>query len=181
MAKNKTFIIFITLVIAAVVFGIISIMTAPKKIVPLKEEEIVKKRIFKPAPDFALMDINGAEKRLSDFKNKVVILDFFATWCSPCRDEIPHFIDLYTRYRDRGLEIVGVALDWNAMRIVPVFSEDNGINYTVLIGNEEVSDLYGGIAALPTTFILDRDGNIVKRYVGYRDKEVFEKDIEELL
>jgi len=153
----------------------------PVKEIPKEEISIVKKSKFKPAPEFALMDINGNERKLSDYKDKVVILDFFATWCPPCRDEIPHFIDLYTKYKDQGLEIIGVALDWNGKRVVPAFSEENGINYTVLLGDKKVPDLYGGIDAIPTTFILDKEGNIRKKYIGYKEKEVFEKHIKELL
>lgn len=135
----------------------------------------------KIAPEFSLKDVNGAVRKLSDFKNKVVIIDFWATWCPPCRQEIPHFIDLYDRYKNQGLEIIGVAMDSNPGRVLSAFIEENSINYTVLIGNGEVYDLYGGIAAIPTTFIIDKDGKIRKRYIGYNEKEIFEKDIKELL
>jgi thiol-disulfide isomerase/thioredoxin len=135
----------------------------------------------KKAAEFTLNDIKGVKKSLSDFKGKVVILDFWATWCPPCRQEIPHFISLYDEYKGKGLEIIGIALDRGGANVVTAFSEQNKINYTVLLGNEEVSDLYGGIAAIPTTFILDKEGTIRKKYIGYNEKEVFEKDIKELL
>jgi cytochrome c biogenesis protein CcmG/thiol:disulfide interchange protein DsbE len=135
----------------------------------------------KKAAEFTLTDINGARKSLSDFKGKVIILDFWATWCPPCRQEIPHFISLYDQYKGQGLEIIGIALDNGGAGVVSAFSGRNKINYTVLLGNDEVSDLYGGIAAIPTTFILDKDGNIRKKYIGYNEKEVFERDIKELL
>lgn len=135
----------------------------------------------KKAAEFTLTDINGARKSLSDFKGKVIILDFWATWCPPCRQEIPHFISLYDQYKAQGLEIIGIALDNGGAEVVSAFSGRNKINYTVLLGNDEVSDLYGGIAAIPTTFILDKDGNIRKKYIGYNEKEVFERDIKELL
>jgi peroxiredoxin len=135
----------------------------------------------KKAPGFSLKDINGLERKLSDFKGRVLIIDFWATWCPPCRQEIPHFIGLYDQYKSRGLEIIGIALDQNGEKTVKEFTAKNKINYTVLLGNEEVSDLYGGIAAIPTTFIVDKDGNIRKKYIGYNEKEVFERDIKELL
>lgn len=137
--------------------------------------------VYRPAPDFSLLDINGNEITLSNFKGNVVILDFWATWCPPCKAEIPHFIELQNEYRDEGLKIIGVSLDWNAERILGSFAEENGINYTLLIGNDDVTDLYGGIMSIPTTFVIDRDGGIRKRYIGYKEKEVFEKDVKELL
>ena len=136
---------------------------------------------FKEAPDFTLADINGNKKMLSDYKGRVVILDFWATWCPPCRAEVPHFIALYNEYREKGLEIIGVTLDHNAEEVARSFAEENGINYTVLLGDRQVSDLYGGIMSIPTTFVIDKDGLIRKKYLGYQDKEVFEKDIKELL
>lgn len=135
---------------------------------------------LKPAPEFALLDTNGMEQKLSDFKGKVIILDFWATWCPPCREEIPHFIDIYDRYKDRGLEVIGIALDEDKEK-VKSFVKDKGINYPVLLGNGQVTDLYGGIDGIPTTFVLDRDGNIRKKYIGYREREVFESDVQELL
>lgn len=136
---------------------------------------------LKKAPDFTLLDINGNERRLSDYKGKVIILDFWATWCPPCKAEVPHFIELHNAYKDRGLEIIGVTLDHNAEKVAQSFAEENGINYVVLLGNRSVTDLYGGIMSIPTTFVIDRDGLIKKRYLGYQDKEVFERDIKELL
>ena len=137
--------------------------------------------VFTPAPDFTLNDAYGNEVRLSDFKDKVVILDFWATWCPPCKAEIPHFIELQDEYKDQGLEIIGISLDWNGHRIVAPFAEENGINYTLLLGNEEITDSYGGIMSIPTTFVIDRESRIRNRYIGYRDKEVFEGIIKELL
>jgi peroxiredoxin len=137
--------------------------------------------IGEKAPEFSLKDVNGQERKLSDFKNKVVIIDFWATWCPPCRKEIPHFISLYDQYKRQGLEIIGVAMDQNPEKVLPEFIRKNNVNYTILFGNEKVYDSYGGIQAIPTTFILDKEGNIRKRYIGYNEKEVFEKEIKELL
>ncbi len=141
----------------------------------------IKKEVIELAPDFTLKDLSGRNISLSNFEGKVIILDFWASWCPPCREEIPHFIELYNQYKEKGLEIVGVALDAKGIDVVQPFSEGMGINYTVLIGNRAVTDLYGGIFSIPTTYVIDREGGIRKKYIGYRDKEVFEVDIKELI
>lgn len=133
------------------------------------------------APDFTLNDLNGKPFSLSQTKGKVVILDFWATWCPPCRMEIPHFESLYNEYKDKGLEVVGVALDKGGASSVKPFVEENGVTYPVLIGNQDVAARYGGIRGIPTTFLIDREGRIVEKYVGYTDKEVFESAIKKLL
>jgi len=135
----------------------------------------------KPAPDFELPDVNGKKVKLSNFKGKIIILDFWATWCPPCRAEIPGFIELYKKYKDKGVEIIGISLDEGGVKDVLPFMKEFGINYTILIGNYKVTQDYGGIRGIPTTFVIDRKGNIRAKYVGYRPKEVFERDIIMLL
>ncbi len=146
----------------------------------LKVKSEARKKVFVPAPDFTLLNAQGEEKSLSDFKGKVVILNFWAIWCPPCKIEIPHLVDLYEEYKDDGLEIIGISMDWNAQRIVGPFAEENGMEYTVLLGDNEIADLYGGILTIPVTFVIDRDGGITKRYLGYRDKETLESAIKRL-
>ena len=172
--KKRTWILIALFIFVAILFLVIRSINIAK----LKE---ATKPVFVQAPDFMLLDINGGEKKLSDFKGKVVILDFWTTWCPPCKAEIPHFIELYNSYKDKGLEIIVVSLDWNAERIIGPFADENNINYILLVGNDRVTDSYGGIMSIPTTFVIDRNCNIRKRYIGYRDKEVFEKDVKELL
>ncbi len=136
---------------------------------------------FKPAPNFELPDVNGKRVRLSDFKGKVIILDFWATWCPPCRAEIPGFIELYNKYKDKGVEIIGISLDEGGVKDVLPFMKEFGVNYHILIGNYKVTQDYGGIRGIPTTFVIDKKGYIRAKYVGYRPKEVFKRDIIMLL
>jgi peroxiredoxin len=131
------------------------------------------------APSFTLTDINGRSVSLADFRNKVVVLDFWATWCPPCKREIPDFINLQTDYASRGVQIVGIALDQPDK--VKAFAQQNGMNYPVLYGNDQIAARYGGIEGIPTTFIIDRNGNIVNRFEGFRPREDFEAEINKLL
>ncbi|MFH1877689.1 MAG: redoxin domain-containing protein [Candidatus Omnitrophota bacterium] len=133
------------------------------------------------APKFSLKDMDGKTFDLSDTKGKVVIVDFWATWCPPCRMEIPHFQSLYEEYKDKGLVVVGVALDRSGLDAVKSFVRENRVTYPVVMGNDDLADAYGGIRGIPTTFVLDREGRIVEKYVGYRDREVFEDAIKPLL
>jgi thiol-disulfide isomerase/thioredoxin len=134
-----------------------------------------------PAPDWELTDLNSKPVRFSDSRGKVVILDFWATWCVPCREEIPHFVELQKQYGNKGLTIIGVSLDEQGPEVVKKFVKRFGVNYPIVIGNEKVVEAYGGIYAIPTTFVIDRQGRIVNRHIGYDDKAVFEKEIQSLL
>ena len=133
------------------------------------------------APDWQLNDLNGKTVKFSDFRGKVVILDFWATWCIPCRIEIPHFAELQKQYGDKGLNVIGVSLDEQGPEIVKKFVKRLGVNYPIVIGKEKVVEAYGRIDALPTTFVIDRQGRIVSRHIGYDDKAAFEKEIQSLL
>jgi len=133
------------------------------------------------APAFALPDLEGKTVRTSDLKGKVVLLNFWATWCPPCKDEIPDFVRLQSKYRDKGLAIVGLSLDHGGAQDVRPFADEYDVNYTMLIANAETAEAYGGIQAVPTTFVLDRDGIIVKRILGRLSAEAFEEAIRPLL
>jgi peroxiredoxin len=131
------------------------------------------------APRFSLVDVNGKSVSLADFHGKVVILDFWATWCPPCKREIPDFIKLQSEYGSKGVQIVGIALDQPTK--VKAFVKDNGMNYPVLMGTNEVAASYGGVEAIPTTFVIDKSGKIVVKFEGFRPKETFESQIKKLL
>ena len=133
------------------------------------------------APDFALTDLSGKTVHLSDFKGKVVIVDFWATWCGPCRVEIPDFVKLQSKYKDKGLEIVGLSLDADGEKAVKPFVDKHDINYTMLLANDETAKSYGGILGIPTTFVIDRQGRIVQKFVGVMPAKTFEDTIQPLL
>ena len=134
------------------------------------------------APDFTLASVGGGSKSLSDYKGKVVMLNFWATWCGPCKREIPDFIEMQEAYRDQGFEILGVSLDDpNARDAVAAFVKSQGINYDIVYGNGEVAQAYGGVRSIPTTFLIDREGNVVSSKVGLTPKAQWESAIEALL
>lgn len=132
-------------------------------------------------PAFELPDLSGAVVASSSFEGKVLLIDFWATWCPPCRDEIPGFIELQNTYKDQGLEIIGISVDQNKADLV-AFVPANNMNYTVLHDTTNVTPTaFGGIQGIPTTFLVNKKGNIVQKWVGYHPKEVFETEIKKLL
>lgn len=133
------------------------------------------------APDFTLKTIDGKEMKLSDLRGKAVLLNFWATWCGPCKIEIPWFMELEKQYAPQGLVIVGVAMDDNAKDVVPKFAQDMKIDYPVLLGTEQVADQYGGVEGLPMTFYIGRDGKIVKRIAGLTSHHDIEESIKDAL
>ncbi len=134
-----------------------------------------------PAPDFSLESLDGKTMRLSDFRGKAVLLNFWATWCGPCKIEMPWFVDLQNQYGSQGLQIVGVAMDDASKEDIAKFAKEMGVNYPVLIGKEAVGDEYGGVPALPETFLIARDGKIMDKIIGLRGKAEIEDAIKKAL
>jgi peroxiredoxin len=136
----------------------------------------------KEAPDFALKDADGKTVHLSDYKGKVVLLDFWATWCGPCRIEIPWFMDIQRQNKDKGFEVLGVAMDDDGWEAVKPFAAEVKMNYRVVIGNDETARKYGGVDSLPTTFLIDRDGKVAAVHVGLdATKKEYEDAVQQLL
>jgi peroxiredoxin len=136
----------------------------------------------KSAPDFALKDADGKTVHLSEYKGKVVLLDFWATWCAPCKVEIPWFMEFEQQFKDKGFAVLGVSMDEDGWTVVKPYLQQLKMNYRIVLGNDQVGDQYGGVDSLPTTFLIDRQGKIAATHVGLSGgKEDFRNDIANLL
>ena len=133
------------------------------------------------APEFELKDVQGKTFRLSDTKGQVRLVDFWATWCAPCREEIPMFKELHALYGSKGFTLVGIAMDDEGLEKVKPFVDENKIDYLTLIGNQDVADSFGGIVGFPSKFLVDREGRIVDSWVGEVPRSVLESRIKALL
>jgi peroxiredoxin len=133
-----------------------------------------------PAPDFTLPAANGVTVHLSRYQGKVVLLDFWATWCHGCKTEIPWYMEFRERYRKRGLVVVGVSMDDEGWKIVKPFLKEKKMKYPVVIGNEELAKRYG-LTEMPLTLLIDRRGNIAFSHAGLIDKDAFEDELRKLL
>jgi len=141
---------------------------------------ITAPNLRRAAPGFALDDAKGASVRLSDYKGRVVLLDFWATWCGGCKVEIPWYVEFENKYKNSGLAVIGVSMDEDGWKSVKPFLERAKMNYPVVIGNENLGKLYG-VDAMPMTLLIDRDGKIAASHVGLVDKDKFESEIRLLL
>ncbi len=133
------------------------------------------------APDFELQSLDGKNVKLSDFRGKAVLLNFWATWCGPCKIEMPWFIELQKQYGPQGLQIVGVAMDDSSPADIAKFTKELGVDYPVLLGKEAVGEEYGGVDVLPTSFFLDREGKFVAREFGLQSRSLFVDHIKQAL
>jgi thiol-disulfide isomerase/thioredoxin len=137
----------------------------------------------KPAPlNFTLKDMQNKDVKLSSFKGKVLVIDFWATWCGPCKLEIPGFVELQKQYGAQGLQFVGISVDDKLEQLKPYVGEYK-MNYPVLqgLGHDDVQDAFGPIWGIPTTIVIGRDGKVCKKHTGMAPKEKFEQEIKALL
>jgi len=135
----------------------------------------------KAAADFMLSDAKSTRVKLSDYKGKVVLLNFWATWCGPCKVEIPWFVEFEKKYQDRGFAVLGVSMDEGGLEVVRTFIEEHKVNYRVAIGTDQVARLYGGVDSLPRTFIIDLEGRNASAHIGLASKRNYESEILHLL
>ena len=162
-----------TIFIAAVIVAITGLLFVGKSVNANKHA----------APDFDLkvLEPSGKTMKLSDLKGKAVLLNFWATWCEPCKVEMPWLVDFQKKYASQGLQIVGVAMDDTEDQTIVSFAHKMGVNYPILKGTEKVADQYGGINGLPELFFIDRSGNIVEHDLGLRGADVIESSIKKII
>jgi peroxiredoxin len=140
-----------------------------------------------PAADFTLLEAKGAKLQLSSYRGKIVLLNFWATWCAPCQREIPWFVEFAAKYKAQGLEVIGVSMDDEGFKIVKPFLAKKGITYSIVIGNDELTHKYGppsgnpSIDVYPTTFLIDRNGKIAAVHSGLVERADYEADLAQLL
>ncbi len=132
-------------------------------------------------PDLVLQNLEGRGVPLRGFRGRILLVDFWATWCAPCEESIPYLMKLQERYRARGLQVLGIALDVGGAGVVEPFVKEHRMNYPVLLGDEATTRAFGGILGVPTSFLFDREGRVVKRFVGVVDHQDYEPLIRELL
>jgi len=135
----------------------------------------------KAAPAFELPDLKGAKVHAADFKNKVLLVNFWATWCAPCIVEIPWFVEFQNKYGPQGLQVIGISLDETGTKDVKPFVEKHHMTYPILLGNDKTAEQFGGILGLPTTFIVDRDGKYYAMHRGLVQRGDVEEELQTLL
>jgi len=135
----------------------------------------------RPAPNFSLTDAAGRQVKLSEFRGKVVLLNFWATWCAPCTKEIPWFVEMQQSHGERGFSVIGVSMDEGGWAAVTPFVKAKGVNYPVVIGNDEMARDFGGVTSLPMSIVIDRSGRVAALHAGICRKDEYESDINRVL
>ncbi len=132
------------------------------------------------APDFELANLQGRKVRLSDFQGNVVLVDFWATWCPPCRMSMPHFQEIHQKYGDRGVTVLGISMDRGGPKMVEGFIKKTGYTFQILMSDFKVGQMFGGVPSIPTTFVIGPDGKVAAKFIGLRNKVEYERAIKAL-
>ena len=162
-------------------FGVLGFLASREAAVNSRIRSDSAAMVGKSLPGFRLEDQSGTQVTSREIEGKVVLLNFWATWCGPCRTEMPWFVEFQNRYRDAGFTVLAVSMDHQGWEVVRPFIEQQGLNFPVFVGDRDFGDAFGGVDVLPTTFIVDRTGKITARHRGLIDKSEYEKEIEALL
>jgi thiol-disulfide isomerase/thioredoxin len=180
--RNAAAIVVIALVVAVMIFAGVKSSRGPKvsPMVGSPEPISAAEAKGKQAPDFTLQDLQGKPVKLSDFRGKAVLLNFWATFCGPCKVEMPWLVELQKQYGPQGLEIVGVALDDSGKESIQKFAKEMGVNYIILQGQDVVGDAYGAVG-LPATYYIDRNGKIIDSALGLVSRSEIEDNIKKSL
>jgi len=180
--RNAVAIMVVTIVVAVMIFAGVKSSRGPKVSPMIGEAKPISSAEAKgkQAPDFALQDLQGKQVKLSDFRGKAVLLNFWATFCGPCKVEMPWLVELQKQYGPQGFEIVGVALDDSGKDSIAKFAKEMGVNYTILQGQDAVGDAYGAVG-LPATYYIDRNGKIIDSALGLVSRSEIEENIKKSL
>lgn len=181
MKRDPVILVLVTVVVSLMlVFGIEVARRAPKN-----KTATAASGSGQMAPDFTLQTLDGKTVHLSDFRGKPVMLNFWATWCEPCKIEMPWFVDFQKQYASQGLQIIGVAMDDASVADIEKFAKQMQVDYPILTGKDsqrdKVASLYGGVQFLPETFYIDRDGKIVAKVFGLKGKPEIESTIKQIV
>ena len=176
MKRNPLILVFIAAVVAAMLLAGIHIARKNRA-----GGGSPGQLIGQVAPDFELQSLEGKNVKLSDFRGKAVLLNFWATYCDPCKREMPWFVELQKEYGPQGFQVVGVAMDDASTEDIAKFAKEMGVNYPILLGKESVGESYGGVGVLPTTYFIDRDGKLIAREFGLQSRSVFVDHIKKAL
>jgi thiol-disulfide isomerase/thioredoxin len=176
MKKNPLILFFIAALVAAMLFAGVRMAHNNAANGPGKGQ-----LIGSAAPDFELPTLDGKNLKLSDLRGKAVLLNFWATYCGPCKIEMPWFVELQKEYGPQGFQIIGVAMDDASTEDIAKFAKEMGVNYPILLGKDSVGESYGGVNVLPTTFFVDRGGKLIAREFGLQSRSVFVDNIKKAL
>jgi peroxiredoxin len=174
---NRNAVVFAVVIFAVALMLVSGVLMSKRP----KPGQLVGEVKGQSAPDFELADLNGKPVKLSDYHGKAVVVNFWATWCGPCKTEMPWLVDLQQKYGPDGLQILGVAMDDSGKDTISEFARDMHINYPVLMGKEAVAQKYGNVQFLPATFYVDRNGKIVDRVFGIVDRSEIEANVKRAL
>ena len=176
MKGNPLILFFVAAIVATMLFTGVRVSRRN-----LQNGSVSGQLVGNVAPDFELQTLEGKNLKLSDLRGKAVLLNFWATYCGPCKIEMPWFVELQKEYGPQGFQIIGVAMDDASTDEIAKFVKEMGVNYPILLGKESVGQSYGGVAVLPTTFFVDRNGKVIAREFGLQSRSVFVDHIKKAL